>query len=190
MSTESDFPKLSLDEILNGRKLAEKSIPICMRLDVMADIEELERQITQLQDDDDDVRMAAANGASAAELADAIRELEAIGRQYTIDLRLKALERSEWKQKCDQFTEEDPDSGTQKLDLAALVLDIFAESLVSPAMGATQRDDFLKGLSDGQWEQVMQGVFDLNRRTVTVGKSLTASFAIQPKNKERGPAGQ
>lgn len=185
MSTEKDFPKLSLDEILNGRKTAEKSIPIYMRLDVMADIEELERQITGLQGDTDDGRLAGS-GDDPADLADRIRELEAIGRQYTINLRVRALDKKLWKQKVDEFTEENED-GVAKLDLAALVTDIFPDSLVSPEMGPSQRDSFLTGLSDGQWESVMQGVFDVNRRTVTVGKSLTASFVTRPKNKGRGP---
>lgn len=190
MSTEQDFPKLSLDEILNGRKAAQGSVPICMRLDVMADIEELERQITRLSQDNDDPRMAAGNEESAAELADRIRELEAEAQRYTIDLRLQAIDRDEWHQKVDQFTERDDDAGTAKMDLAALVTDIFPKSLVSPEMSPGQRDDFLAKLSEAQWESVMQKIFDLNRRTVTVGKSLTASFVTRPKNAKQGPAGQ
>lgn len=188
MSTE-DFPKLSLDEILNGRKPASKSVPICMRLDVMADIEELEREITRLGQDNDDPRLAGANELSAAELADKIRELEAEAQKYTINLRLQAIDRLVWNQKVDEHTEE-LESGEKKLDLSALVVDIFPDSLVSPEMSIKQTNDFLTKLSEGQWEQVMQATWDLNRRVTTVGKSLTASFATRPKNAKQEPAGQ
>lgn len=188
MST--DFPKLSLDEILNGRKAAQGSVPICMRLDVMADIEELERRILQLKQDTDDPRMAAGNEESAVELADQIRALEDEAQRYTIDLRLQAIDRDEWHEKVDQFTVRDVEAGTAQLDLAALVTDIFPKSLISPEMSPGQRDDFLAKLSEAQWESVMQKVFDLNRRTVTVGKSLTASFVTRPKSAKPEPAGQ
>lgn len=190
MSTEN-FPKLSLDEILNGRKAAQKSVAVCLRLDVMADIEELERRIAQLKGaDDGDARLAAANDDDAADLADQIRVLEATALQYTVDLRLQAVDKAVWKQKVDEHTERDDDTGEAKLDLAGLVEDLFPDSLVSPEMGADQRRSFLAGLSEGQWETVMQGIWDLNRRTVTVGKSLTASFATRPKSAKPGPAGQ
>lgn len=190
MSTQ-DFPTLSLDEILNGRKAAQKSVPICMRLDVLADIEEREREIKRLKSDNDDgdVRMVSSNETTAADLADQIRELEAEAQRYTIDLRLTAVDRKHWNAKVDEHTERN-DDGESKLDLSGLAEDLFPDSLVSPAMGAEQRTRFLAGLSEGQWESVLQAIWDLNRRTVTVGKSLTASFATRPKNEKRGPAEQ
>lgn len=187
----AEFPTLTLDEILNGRKRAQKSIPICMRLDVMAEIEELERQITAAQGtvlDDADQRLAA-DGADIPGMVEKIRELEAIGRQYTIDVRIQALDKKRWNDKVAEHTIED-DEGNKKLDISALTFDIFADILVSPAMDTDQQNTFLTGLSDGQWEVVMNSVFELNRRVVSVGKSLTASLATQKKSEKRGPDGQ
>ena len=64
--------------------------------------------------------MAAGNEESAVELADQIRALEDEAQRYTIDLRLQAIDRDEWHQKVDQFTERDTEAGTAQLDLAAL----------------------------------------------------------------------
>lgn len=186
-----DFPTLSLDEILNGRKLPQKSIPICMRLDIMADIEELERAIQAAQGNAvDDVRMTGTE-SDVESLTEKIRELEAIGRQYTVDLRIQALDRKEWAAQVAEASTED-DDGNSKLNLSDLTANVLALPgvILAPEMTADQRDRFLAGLSDGQWETVMQGTFNLNRRTVTVGKSLTASLATPSKNAKPGPVAQ
>jgi hypothetical protein len=180
---------LGIDEMLAARKMPQRSIPVCMRADVLADIEELERQINSLRSDNDDPRLAAGNTASADELAHEIRDLEAEAAKYTVALRLQAVEREEWNRFVDTHTSEN-DDGTRKLDLSALTVDIFPKMLVSPLMDADQQARFLRGLTEGQWEEVMQLVFELNRNKITVGKSLTASLAMQPKNAKPGPAAQ
>lgn len=184
----SDFPKLTIDEILNGRKRPQKSIPICLRLDVMAEIEELERRINTARGNAvDDMRMVAGEDDTAA-FADRIRELEAEARQYTIDLRVQAVDRTEWSAAVAVRTETD-DNGDQKLDMAGVVEDVLfmPGTVVSPEMTKDQLRNLIAGLSDGQWERVMKDVFDLNRRTVDVGKSLTASLVTQPRNEKPAP---
>jgi hypothetical protein len=184
----NDFPKLSLDEILNGRKRAQKSIPICLRLDVMAEIEELERKITASKGNAvDDLRMVDDTDDVPA-MIDRIRELEDTARQYTVDLRIAAIDKKEWSAKVGEHTTTD-DDGNSKLDIAGLIEHVLSlpGTIVSPEMTADQRTTLIAGLSDGQWEKVMNDVFNLNRRTVDVGKSLTASLATQPKNEKRVP---
>lgn len=184
-----DLPELTIDQILSGRKRPQKSIPICLRLDVMAEIEELERQITDRQRGvtDDDPRLAAGE-IETAELADRIRSLEAEARQYTINLRVQAMERTDWAAAVAVRTETD-DEGNKQLDMSGVVEDVlFAEDVViSPEMTTKQLRRLIAGLSDGQWERVMKDVFNLNRRTVDVGKSLTASLVTQPKNEKPAP---
>jgi hypothetical protein len=177
--------------MLAARKRPQTSIPICLRLDIMAEIEELERKINSAQGNAvDDMRMSGP-GDDAAGYAERIRELEALGAQYTVDLRVEALDRKVWPAKVAQFTEDDGE-GNSKLDLAALVVHVLSIPgvIVSPEMTAGQRDELIDGLTDGQWETVMKSVFDLNRRTVSVGKSLTASLVTRPKSEKRGPAEQ
>lgn len=181
---------LSVSQILAARKLATKSLPVCMRGDVLADIQELERQINQLRSDDDDPRMVGANTATAGELAEQIRDLEEEAERYTINLRLQAVERGDWNRQVDLHTDEDPDSGERKLDLAALCVDIFPDTIIAPEMTAGEQTAFLTGLTEGQWEEIMQAIWDLNRKKITVGKSVTASLAMQPKNAKPGPDAQ
>lgn len=187
----NDFPKLSIDEILNGRKRAQTSLPICLRLDVMSEIEELERRIQASKGTAvDDLRMAGGD-ADTVVLADRITELEEIARQYTIDLRIQALDKKEWAEKVAQFTTDDGDGGGT-LDTGALTEHVLSLPgvIISPEMNADQRDRLIAGLSDGQWETVLKAVWDLNRRTVSVGKSLTASLVTRPPNSKPGQDAQ
>lgn len=183
----NEFPKLSLDEILNGRKRAQKSIPICLRLDVLAEIEELERSIQAEPDAaEDDLRIVDVSNKT--QYAEKIRELEAIAHQYTVDLRVEALERQQWSDEVGTYTETQ-DNGDTKLNIAGLVEHVLTLPgvITAPVMSTDQIRNLIAGLSDGQWERVMNDVFNLNRRTVDVGKSLTASLAMQPKNEKPGP---
>ena len=180
---------LTVAQMLGARKRPQTSIPICLRLDVMAEIEELERQIQAGGgSSEDDVRIVASNDADAA---DRIEELESIAREYTIDLRIEALDRKVWAAKVAEFTEEDSD-GDKVMDMQALIDHVLRMPgvVASPEMTAGELEDLISGLSDGQWERVMKSVFDLNRRTVTVGKSLTASLAMRPKKDKPAPDAQ
>lgn len=182
---------LTIDQMLSGRKRPQASIPICLRLDVMSEIEELERAITTAQGTvGDDLRMVSPEG-DIAELADQIRALEHEAEQYTIDLRVQALDRKEWAAKVAEFTEDDGEGNT-KIDMGVVVEHVLAMPgvIISPEMSAGQLENLITGLSDGQWETVIKKVFELNRRTVSVGKSLTASLATRPKKETPGPVAQ
>lgn len=179
---------LSIDQILSAARRPQESIPICMRADVLSEIGELERRIRVLTADDDDLRMISQHEDNAADLADKIRELEAEADRYTINLRLQAVDRRRWNVAVDNHKTEDEDSGEEKLDLNALVEELFVESLVSPEMTPAKQEQFLAALTEGQWEKVVQTVWVLNRTVTTVGKSVTASqvFIRQSAKPERG----
>jgi len=174
----NDFPKLSLDEILNGRTRAQQSVPICLKADVLAEIQELEHKLRNLTTDEDDDRMVPTAGADPEDLARRIRELEAEAEKYTINIRLQAVERSSWNAAVDRNRKEDLDKGTEDLDLNGLAEDMFPQMLVSPEMNSDQRSRFLSGLSEAQWEQIIRAIWDLNRSVTTVGKSVTASQVL------------
>lgn len=181
--------ELSIDQILDEAALPQQSVPICMRADLLSQIQERERKILQLKSDDDDLRMVEQSEFTAAELADEIRALEAEAARYTVNLRLQAVDRYKWNKQTDAAKTEDEDSGTEKLDLNALVEAVFDDSLVSPAMSKTQQEKFLAKITEGQWESIIQAVWDLNRTVTTVGKSVTASLALMKRGEKPGPEG-
>lgn len=184
-------PVKTMDDFLKARQLPQGSVSLCMRPDVLAEIAELERQIETLQnsDDADDPRMAVRTTETAADLADRIRALEAEAAEYTMDLRITGVSRLRWNKAKDAATSKD-DEGTEKLDLNGLMEGLFAESLVSPEMTEGQRTDFLNGLTEGQWEKVIQTMWDLNRGGASVPKSMRASLALRTKSGKPEPDAQ
>jgi hypothetical protein len=184
-------PVKTMDDFLKARQLPQGSVSLCMRPDVLAEIAELERQIETLQnsDDADDPRMAVRTTETAADLADRIRALEAEAAEYNMDLRLTGVSRLRWNKAKDAATSKD-DEGTEKLDLNGLMEGLFAESLVSPEMTEGQRTDFLNGLTEGQWEKVIQTMWDLNRGGASVPKSMRASLALRTKSGKPEPDAQ
>lgn len=178
------MPK-TMDEYLKAAELPQQSVPICMRADVLGEIGELERRIKNLQDADEaDLRLSA--GDEAPELAARIRELEAEAAEYTMDLRLTAVPRLEWNKARVKHTTEN-DDGSEKLNLNAMMEDLFPQSVVSPEMTDGQRTDFLAGLTEGQWEAVIKAMWDINRGGASVPKSLRASMVRGQKSEKPEP---
>jgi hypothetical protein len=185
--SDTDFPKLTLDEILNGRKLAQQTVPICLRADVLGEIQELEQKLNTMASDESDPRMVSAEAGDPVQMAQRIRELEAEAAQYTVPLRLQALPRKAWNALVDLVKDVDEETGKSDLNVGKLAETAFAgfdhdgqrhSVLVSPEMDEAQKARFLAGLSEAQWEQIVKATWDLNRTVTTVGKSVTASRVL------------
>lgn len=185
--SDNDFPKLTLDEILNGRKLAQQTVPICLRADVLGEIQELEQKLNSMASDESDPRMVPVEAGDPVAMAQRIRELEAEAAQYTIPVRLQALPRRGWNALVDRTKVVDETTGQSDLNVGTLAETAFMgfdhdgqfhTTLVSPEMDEDQKVRFLAGLSEAQWEQIVKATWDLNRTVTTVGKSVTASRVL------------
>lgn len=179
----------TIDEFLEAADLAQGSVPIVMKASLLAEIEQLEQRIQQIQNAvADDQRLAGSAKEDAADLADRICELQAEAAEWTLDLRLSAVPRLRWTTAVAKYTTQNED-GIEKLNLNGLMQDLFPDSLVSPEMTEVQRTEFLTKRSEGQWEQIITKLWDLNRGGITVGKSETASQVRRTKSGKPGPDG-
>jgi hypothetical protein len=87
-----------IKSMLNGARLPERTVPICLRGDLVAEHEELERQLEEANRRASD--SLAGNGAG--ELADRIEALQEEMRAATVTFRVRALPKparsaSTWK---------------------------------------------------------------------------------------------
>src|SRR4051812_15675270 len=71
-------------DLLKQAKLPERTVPVCLRGDLVADHEALERQLQAAQDRPVD----SFEGNGAGDLADRIRGLEGEMREHTYTFRL------------------------------------------------------------------------------------------------------
>lgn len=170
----------TLNEMLAGARTPTEMVPVCLRADVLSEIYKLELRIRDLNDADaEDARMASDTGETAHDLASAIRKLEAVAADNTLQLVLRALTKDRWKAAVAARTANDSWNPEETL------LDILQESIVEPAMTTDQVQNLLKVITDGQWSKIGTTMLSLNKETMSVPKSLTASAALMDRSSKQ-----
>jgi hypothetical protein len=169
---------LTLDQMIRGASRAKELVPICFRLDVLADIRRLELELEKITDADvSDTRLGGATERSAVDVAEEIRELEQVAEDNTIQLELQAVDSGRWAENISAHTD---DQGNTQLGDALRAL--LPESITAPEFTSVQIQNMLAVLSDGQWDRIGKALLFLNRETASVPKSLTAFVALQAKS--------
>jgi hypothetical protein len=171
-------------DIIKGGRLAERSVPVCMRADLVAQHEELDRQ---LQKAVSEPRDSLAAGSAVSGLSEQIRELEAEMAENTIDFRIRALPRVKYR----ALREKHPprkaadDSVDQRDFWARFNTDTFwgpllRASVVEPVLddedwaGLIGDDEQDGNLSEAQFVRLSLAAFNLNEQEVDVPFSAAA----------------
>lgn len=169
--------KKTLNEMLAGAKRPTELVQVCFRADVLAEINKLELQIRDtVEADVESSRLAGGEGPTAADLADQIRELEAIADENTLDLVVQGLTGDRWEAAVAARTE----NGQWNVNLT--LKDILQESIIEPPMTTDQVQNMLKVITDGQWAKIGEGLLSVNKHMVSVPKSLTASAYLTDRS--------
>lgn len=174
----------TLDEMLATAQRPTELVPVCLRADVLAEIQKRELMIREAETDETDSRLAGSgSGPSPADLAQEIRELEQVAADNTYYFTLQAVDSDRWKAGIAAHTKDD---GSQDID-AALKSMLF-ESIAAPAVTQASVTKMLGFLSDGQWAKLGNKLLELNRNVVDVPKSLTAYMTLResPGKRESG----
>lgn len=169
---------LTLDQMIKGAARAKGLVPICFRLDVLADIRRLELELNKINDaDESDTRLGGSSERTAVEVAQEIRDLETVAEDNTIQLELQAVDSARWAENITTHTNDD--GGVRLGDALKAIL---PESIVTPEFSSVQLQNMLAVLSDGQWDKIGKELLFINRETASVPKSLTAFVALQAKS--------
>jgi len=172
-------------DIIKGGRLAERSVPVCMRADLVAWHEELDRR---LQKAVSEPRDSLAAGSAVSGLSEQILALEAEMADSTIDFHLRAMSRPKWRAFCAEHPpRKTADGSVDERDLYISVnRDTFFDALIRRSVVAPELDDDdwaeLLGddehdgkLSDVEYDRVADAAWGLNRRGVDVPFSAAAS---------------
>ncbi len=138
----SDF-----SDMLKQAKLPEATVPICLRGDLVAEHEDLARQLDTAKDTP---RTSLADGGSSA-LAERIRELEAEMKSSTYVFRLRALSGPRFSALKRRHPPRESDDGQVLMkDLVAggVNVETFAEPLIRASV-------FDPPLTDEQWRELL-----------------------------------
>lgn len=187
----------SIKEKLAAARLPEETVQICLRGDLVAQFEQLERRLAEAQR----TPSTSLEGDGSAEIAAAIEALREEMRVHTEDFVLRAMPRPRWRAFLAQYPpRQDADGNPDERDRGAMVNmgafwhALIRASVVSPELDTEDwrlllGDDDVERerleaaseqvedgrLTDRQFETLTDTAWSLNRRDVDIPFSLAAS---------------
>jgi hypothetical protein len=173
---------MDIEDILAGVKLPQRTIPLCLRGDLQAEFEDLERQLRQAEATDDD---SLAGGGTARELAELIEAVRQQMAEHTTVFRFESLTARGYS---DLLTQHQP-TEAQKREGATLNGETFPTALIAacaidPKMTPAQAKRLSEAVTHLQWEDLFNCALACNRQAVDVPFSLSAS-AIRASSEPR-----
>lgn len=170
-------------EIQKRASQPEDIVPVCLAGRLVAEHEQLERQLAELRDDP----AAGIEGNGRGELAERIQALEEQMKADTYPIRLRALKRPAFKalvaahpprrSEDGEIDERDRDRG---FNIDALYEALVPLSIIDPQLDAAAMRKLLdEDLTDGQFIELGNMAFFLNRGSVDVPFSRAASAILR-----------
>jgi hypothetical protein len=178
--TEPAMP--DFDALLDDAKIAEKVVPICLRGDLVAEHEALDRQLEQLIDKP----VTKLGGDGRGQLQQQILALEAQMAAATVPFRFRALTRADWHAFVAEHPPRPDDERDARLGInrATFYEAMVRRCLVEPVVSAEQWERLDKVLTDRQFDQLADAAWGINRRDVDVPFSEAASRLSQNSGAE------
>lgn len=175
MSGKSTLPNFKT--MLAGAKLPEKTVPVCLRADLVAEFETAERELKERQR----VENNSLN-SGVGDLVDRIESLRAQMKTNTYPFRLRAMPKPAWRKLIAEHPpRRDGDEIHESDRLIGINVSTFFEALVRVSVvDPPLSDDEWKKLveetlTDGQFDTLSDAAWGLNRGEVDVPFSRAAS---------------
>lgn len=179
----------NIDDVIAGAKLPERTHTVCLRGDLQARWEDLERQLETEQANSNAADESLAGNPRLRELAD---EMEAIGKEMTaheVVFTFRGLPAEEYSDlmAAHKAAEDDLEESVDGLDWKTFPMALVAASAADPAMSLEQAKRLYKAITHRQWDDLFQCALACNRSKVSIPFSLSASAiraATEPKPKQ------
>jgi hypothetical protein len=183
----------SFADILGTAKLPERSVEVCLRGDLQADLEVLEREHEQAEEQQDTANALDA-GSEVAEISEKIQALRTEMKDHTYPFRVRALSRRAYRALVAAHPPRKvtDDEGNEKVDEAdgmGFNVETFFDALlrvalVDPEVDDTTWSNLMDRLTDRQFEELAGAAWLLNRQEVDIPFSRAASTS----SRSSGPA--
>ncbi|MBN6054513.1 hypothetical protein JYK22_21405, partial [Nonomuraea sp. RK-328] len=171
----------TIDDILGQIKLPERVYNLCLRADLRSEWEQAEQELARAEAQARD--SLAGMSAAGKQTAKRIQELEAEMAEHTVSIRLRALPHKGWSDLLAKHPpREDTDDGAFNADTFGVGL--LSACAVDPAMSEEQAGALIDRLTIGQWNDLFNTLWLLNRSGDEVPKSRRASEALRKSPKK------
>lgn len=173
--------KVNAKELIRSAKLPERSVPVCLQADLVAEHEAAERELEQARE-----RPAKSldSGSRIRELSEQLAALEEQMAEHTIGFRLRAMARPVWKafvaehppRKVEETGDPDERDKYIGVNVETFFPELIRRSVVEPELDGEDWALLLdEKLTDRQFDDLSDAAWALNRRDVDVPFSRAAS---------------
>lgn len=168
---------MDIEQIIAGAKRPETTVPLCMRGDLHAVWEQLDRDFDTADKEITDEVTSGGSPVRAVKIAKQMEEIEREMRDSTVIFTMRGMSRSAWKSLTEAYP---PIEGVDEGDVneEGFVLAMIATSCVEPAMTIAQAERLRDQLTDGQWQELATAAWQLNKSMVGIPFSLAASTRL------------
>lgn len=177
----------SIKEQLKAAKLPEHTITVCLRGDLVAEIEDLDDQLRRAREQEQATgSKRMANKSASLDLANRIEALRTEMAEAEITFRLRALPKDRWRDLKLAHPPNEDDQQDQRLgvDLYGLAPQVLPQVTVEPEMDADDWRQLEQVVSSGDWNRLAIAAVMLHEMGVDIPKSALASLV-----RERNDAG-
>lgn len=201
-------PDVDIKALLRSSRRAERSVPVCLRGDLVAEFEELDRKLAAAAAaaaaKPNDSRLNTKSVTEAHRIAEQMLALQEQMRHFTVDFRLRALAPKRWAELTAEHPPRKGDDGkvheqdSTGVNMATFFEPLLRESIVYPTLDDEAWDLLMgraepteedpdadkRGLTDAQVDTLSGPAWALNRRTVDVPFSSAASRILRTSGSE------
>jgi hypothetical protein len=168
---------MDIEQIIAGARRPETTVPLCMRGDLQAVWEQLDRDFDTADKAITDEVTQGGSPVLAVKIAKQMAELEREMRDSTVVFTLRGLSRTHWKAMAATHPPvEGVDEG--EVNEEGFVTEMIAECCVEPAMTVEQAGRLRDQVTDGQWQELATASWQLNKSMIGVPFSLAASTRL------------
>lgn len=167
-------------ELLKAAKLPERSITLQLRGDLVAEIEEMERELAEIAQVEVTTKRMVGN-PRAKELAALIEAKREEMADALFPMRLRALTPNAWR---DLLRKHPPKKGQDTLvDVLPFMGEALPLSVISPDdMDSEDWETLQTSIPTGEMTRLINTVWELNTQGADIPKSLLASVVNRPSD--------
>jgi hypothetical protein len=165
-----------IDEIIASAQRPEKTIPLCLRGDLQARWEELERQLNSLDRDASDSDTLGGD-PRARDLSAQMAAIEDEMRKHEVVFKFRGLSSKKYSDLLAKHRAEEKkdDNESDGIDWATWPTALIAACAVDPVMTVEQAERLADTITHKQWDDLFATAFAVNRTDISVPFSLSAS---------------
>lgn len=164
---------LNIDEVISRAKLPEKTVSLCLRGDLQAEWEDLERQLKAEQENTADESLGG--NPKVRELADRMAALGKEMAESEVVFRFRGLGAKVYSDLMLKHKAEEGVETPDGVDWNTWPTALIAACATDPVMTLKQAEELAETVSNRQWDDLYMAAIATNRDAISVPFSYAAS---------------